>query len=923
MSQDEDDREDRARDAANRAPPTVGAERRGVRRHSLITRALHQPGIRLVVVQAPAGHGKSTLLQQLRSECEMRGDVTAWLDVSDGDNDIRRFYGHLEAMIVSMKAQGDTAGRRSAQGQDDTEFRSDWLLAQLRSVGRPVSIFLDDLHLVSARQTLGLLGQVLSRVPVGVQFFVAGRTLPDIGLSRLTVAGHALVIRANELCFSPDETARYFASVAELELSEEELGQIHRQTDGWPAALQLFRLALRHPLLRRDLQRFRDYHPEELATYLAENVLRQQSTGTREFLLLSSTMSRLCGELCDEVLRRHDSAERLAQLESAGLFLRRSDSEPQWYTYHPLFAAFLIDQLRAHGTAQIAALRRRAADAYLKRDRIEDALEHFIAAGEHGAAADALERWADRLIPSAQLMTVERWSERISLAEIERRPGLLVKIAWALGFLRRHSRLAPLLESLRKLPAPPSPAAHADPRVLLCMAAVLEDDLHQGEGLVSRIDVSQEVEVGSFRAFELGAVCNVRAYTAMAAGDFPSAHQFFARSRELCGPSGSSFTWAYCVSINSVALIQQGQLHEALSLLRTSMSDHRMVEDESISQASVVAAYVAALYEADELEEARTQFLRFRDIIAGTALPDDLVVAFIVMSRVHDAAGEQGKALEFLDEAESIAYGSRWARVGAILGWERVRRELVRGEPERAIAIAERVERLGEPGRVNWVRFSEDVHGAALGRLRLHAMHRDPDEALRLINTALASARRKGRVHRQIKLLQFAAMAHHRRGSSSRSQQYLDEALRLSAAGGYLRAFLEEGPLFERALRQDLLSVRAGTLSPQHDFLARILRTLSGDQDLEIGGRPGGAVARAPAAFQPPERFTRREHTLLKLLSAMASTDEMAQAMHLSRDGLKFHLKNIYAKLGVRTRMQATRAARELDLPGGGPDPNG
>lgn len=927
-SQDEDQNDgvpDRAPVNPGNAAPrvAVGAERRSVRRHALITRALHQPGIRLVVIQAPAGHGKSTLLGQLRIECEMRGDVTGWLEVSDGDNDIRRFYGHLEAMIASLKAQGADSARLATPAPDDGEFRSDWLLAQLRSVGRPVSIFLDDLHLIGTRQTLALLAQVLSRVPDSVQFFVAGRTLPDVGLSRLTVAGQALVIRANELCFSRDETARYFASVAGLELSEQELEQIHRQTDGWPAALQLFRLALRHPVLRRDLQRFRDYHPEELASYLAENVLRQQSAGTREFLLLSATMNRLCGELCDDVLGRTDSAEQLAQLESEGLFLRRVDSEPQWYTYHPLFATFLVDQLRSHGAAQIAELRRRAADWFLSRDRVEDALEHYIAAADHSAAADALERWADRLIPSAQLMTVERWSERISLAEIERRPGLIVKISWALGFLRRHSRLAPLLDHLRKLPNTAPAQGQADPRLLLSMAAALEDDLQGSENLVSRIDVSESAEAGSFRAFELAVVCNVRGYTAMAMGDFPSAHQFFARSRELCGPTGASFPWAYCVSINALALVQEGQLQEARSLLRTVMSDHRMVEDESISQATVVAASVVALYEADELDEARAHFMRFRDVIASTSLPDNLVVSYVAMSRAQDAAGEQSKALEILDEAESIAYANRWPRLGVIIGWERVRRELVRGETDRAAAIAERVERLGEIARGSWVRFSEDVYGATLGRLRLQAILRDPDEALRMITTALGSARRKGRVHRQIKLLQFAAIAHHRRNSASRSQQYLDEALRLASAGGYLRSFLEEGPLFERVLRQNLLAPRslAGVATAQDQFLAQIVRRLSGEEDPGIGRTIGNTVR--PSAFQAPEQFTRRERTLLRLLASMASTDEMAEAMHLSRDGLKFHLKNIYAKLGVSTRMQAVRAARELDAPSGGTDPNG
>lgn len=894
-------------------------ERRGMRRHALIARALHQPGIRTVVVQAPAGHGKSTLLEQLRLECEQCGDVTGWLEVSDSDNDIRRFHEHLEVMIASMHAQGADPQRRAGLAVKDGELRSDWLRAQLLSIGRPASIFLDDVHLITAPQTLAFLAQALDRMPDNLRFFIASRTLPEIGLSRLTVTGEAMVIRAADLCFTRDETARYFASVASLELDEQELELIHRQTDGWPASLQLFRLALRQPLLRRDLQRFGEYQREELAAYLAENVLQQQTPDAREFLLLSSAMNRFSAELCDAVLGREDSADQLARLAAAGLFLRRMESDPRWFTYHPLFAAFLVGQLRSQGAARVAALRRRAADWFLEQNLVEDALEHYVAAGDHAAAAATLDQWADHLIPSARLMTVEQWSARISPAEIECRPGLQVKIAWALTFLRRHSRLAPLLETLRSR-GMDTGDSNADPRVVLAMALALEDDLRQAEDIIGRVDIA-EAEPGSFRAFELGAVCNVRGYVAMSAGDFPEAHRLFSRTRELCGATGASFPWAYCISNTALALIAQGQLHEALTLLRSSMSDRRMVVDESVSQATVAATYIVALYEADELEEAETQFLRFHDLIAHTALHDYLVTAFIAMARIHDARGQHEKALEILDEVESISYANRWPRLGGILNWERVRRELVHGEMERARAIAERAERADDDAQSgSWVRSSEDVHGSTLGRLRLHAYCLDPDEALRAIATALGSARRKGRVHRQIKLLQLAAIAHQRRGTSSRAQQYLDEALRLGAAGGYLRAFLEESAPFEAMLREELAG--GGTpaehpaLSRQSAFIDRLTQRLwpDGTMDIDTGGGRAWTEAKGTASFRITEPFTRRERTLLRLLANMASTQEMADAMHLSRDGLKFHLKNIYTKLGVRTRMDAARASQQIEL---------
>lgn len=886
-------------------------DRRSIRRDSLIARALGAPGARLVLVQAPAGHGKSTLLEQLRAECERRGDVTAWLDLGDRDNDIRRFQQNLDGLVGCLGSgvadRPETTPRPPARETDSFIER---VLADVGALGRPVSLFLDDVHGVRAPQTLALLAQLIRRTPPQVRWCLASRTLPDIGLARLAVQGEALLIRAADLSFTAEETARYFGSLATLELDPEELALIQRQTDGWPAALQLFRLALREPMLRRDLVRFGSYPPEALAAYLAENVLNQQDAEAREFLLLTAAMNRFSAELCDAVLDRRDSATQLAQMEAAGLFLRRSERDPRWFCYHPLFGAFLLDQLARQSPARMIELRRRAAEWFEQHGYREDALEHWVAAGDDAAAAATLERWTDTLIPAAQLMTVEQWSERIAAVEIERRPGLRVKVAWALTFLRRHARLAPHLQALRAQPDV-GIAVTPDPRIVLTMAALLEDDLPQAEHLAARVEDAM-AEPGSFRAFELGAISNVRGYLALAAGDFPAAHQCFGRTRTLCEGSSASFPWAYSLSISATALIQQGQLHEALALLRHAMADARLRVDESVSQSSIVSSYVVALYEADALDEALALFERFREMILSTVVPDYLASAVVVVSRIHDLRGEADAALALLDEAESIAYTNRWPRIGAVLGWERVRRELVRGECTRARAIAERAVETASGSRV---RFCEDVHGCTVARLRLQAFCQAPDEALRLITTALSSARRKGRVHRQIKLLQFAAIAHHRRKSASRSQQYLQEALRLAAGGGYLRAFLEEGRMMDSLLRDNLAATRAMSDAAADSPLAQFLGQLASRVGIELP-TPDPDLRSDPAETRAhcDETFTRREQALLQLLADMASTQELADAMHLSRDGLKFHLKNVYAKLGVRTRLEAVRAARQRGL---------
>jgi LuxR family transcriptional regulator, maltose regulon positive regulatory protein len=643
-------------------------DQKAIRRSELLARIMDNPATRVVVLQAPAGHGKTTLLQQLRLSCEARDDITGWLSVDESNNDIHRFYQHLGAMISGMESRSESSAV-SAGDEGQRDYRADWLISRLLHIGRPCSIFLDDLHTISARQTLSLLRESVAHVPDNVQVFIASRTLPDLGLSRLTVSEEALIVRAEDLCFSPSETRTYFSSLSSLHLTEEEVGMIQTQTDGWPAALQLFRLALRNPSIRQGLNRLSYDRSRDLTDYLAENVLVQQSPAMRDFLVRSSVLSRMSGPLCDEVLGVDNSEEHLLSLEHSGLFVRRVEGASRWFTYHPLFRSFLKDQLTAKSAATVAELQRRAADWFDRHDDPEEALQHYVDAGDHEQSARVLDAWALRLVPAAHMMTVERWSESIPLAEIEKRPDLVVKVVWALTFLRRHTRLAPLVAMLERIRAAGIESS-IDPRVVLCMVAIFHDRLAHSETIVADINVKAAPPT-AFDAFQWGAVCNARGYASMAAGDFAAAHEHLARSRVLSDPSAASFTWAYGLSLTGIAFVSQGLLQESLSLHRTCMQDPRMYVDESIAQASLVSSHVMALYEANRLAEAEKEFLRFRDVIANAAFHDHLAIAYIAMCRIHDALGQQSKALEMLDEAEAISYASHWPRIGEVVLWER------------------------------------------------------------------------------------------------------------------------------------------------------------------------------------------------------------------------------------------------------------
>ncbi|TXI85989.1 MAG: hypothetical protein E6Q40_06975 [Cupriavidus sp.] len=880
-----------------------------ISRSVLLTRILDDRQARVIVLQAPAGHGKTTLLQQLQIGCEASGHVAGWISIDESDNDGRRFYANLRTLVSDMHKRAAPAAADVPPLNED-DFRSDWLIARVLEIGRPVRIILDDLHAISSPATLNVVRELIHNAPDGLQLVIASRALPDIGISRLVVSDQALILRTDDLCFSREETYAFF-SEGSVALTDAEIEGIHRQTEGWPAALQLYRLALRNPAIRQSLHRIGEYRPRELAEYLFENVLSALSDDMREFLLRSSPMSRMSSELCDAVLQRSDSARMLAQIDKAGLFIRRTTADGQWFVYHALFRAFLEEQLDLAMPGSTPQISRTAAQWFRSQGDLEEAIAHYSAAGDHSDAADVLDEWSDRLIPDAHLVTVERWSDRIPFKELEGRPGLTVKIIWALVFLRHHQKMRPLMTLLERQRGLDFTAPRtADPAVVLAMVAILEDDLARAAKIVAGID-TLEPDPGPFRTFELSAVSNARGYAELAAGHFATAHDYLRRARELSAPSGTSFAWAYSIAKSSLACIAQGQLQEALVQLRTSMADPRMYADESVSQASLVSAHIMALYEANDLDAAETRFLRFHDIIANAAIHDYLVVAYIAMSRIHDLRGRPGKALELIDEADSICFASKWPRASSILNWERVRRELVGGDVSRALAIVDRGERdLKSPD--DWLRFSEEVDGGGIGRLRVAVHAGRPDEALRIGGSLLEMAQLKGWVRRQIKLHILVALAHRSAQSEEQACFHLEEALKLAAPGGFVRTFADEGPALSSLIAAYARSGYTARAAQPQFFLA-----LS-----EVMGVPTGSASPAGthvspgdgSLLHPLEPFTKKEARILELLVGYASNEEIAAKMYLSKDGVKYHIKNIYAKLAVNNRIQAIKIAKQMGI---------
>lgn len=254
-----------------------------------------------------------------------------------------------------------------------------------------------------------------------------------MGLATLLVNGTAAVLRADDLRFTEVEASEFLAGHAQLGIGPDEVNVIYRRTEGWPAGLQLFRLALASPEVRTSLDDLTSHGPRELAEYLTDNVVSLQLPEVQEFLLRTSLLRRLSGPLCDAAVGRPGSQALLLELERSGLFLSALDSSNGWFKYHGLFAQFLADNLRRNSQDLVREVHTRAAAWHLAQESFEEAVHHAVQAQDHALAVDALNRWSSRLVARAELVTVERWYDQLPFEDVTRHLDLTIKVDLGAG----------------------------------------------------------------------------------------------------------------------------------------------------------------------------------------------------------------------------------------------------------------------------------------------------------------------------------------------------------------------------------------------------------------------------------------------------------------------------------------------------------
>jgi LuxR family transcriptional regulator, maltose regulon positive regulatory protein len=846
---------------------------------------------RVTVVSAPPGSGKTVLLRSWIIEAGL-ADYAAWVPGGNDGCDPQRFWLSVHGALAGTVPGSSLVQALTAAPDLDGWMIVERLLTDLASLEDRIWLVIDDVHELEADRVLRQLELLVMRAPPQLRFVLATRHDVTLGLHRLRLKGDLTEIRAADLQFSLAE-ALELLDTAGVQLTEPALMLLQERTEGWAAGLRLAALSLAgHP----DPERFAaEFSGSErtVAEYLLAEVLDRQGEQVRVLLLRTSILERVSGELAD-LLSGGNGGERVLQdLERANAFVVSLDAARSWFRYHQMFADFLRLELRRTAPGEIAVLHQSAARWFARHGYPADAIRHAQAAQDWGLAARLLSDHWYGLYLDGQAATAHQLLAGFPHAAVLADAGLAA-LAAADELAHGSPEAAEGYLSLAEQESAPA-SQPGQAQLLLGVARLLlarqrgnplavEDVAHRLGAMAEASDTAQLRLSEDLR----GLVLISLGVTEYWAARFEDAERHLEQGIALAIRIGRPFleftglAYRAAVDLNRFSYAQAAKRSMAvIDLARR----HGWADEPPAAVA--YGALGAALIWRGRPEEAEPWVQHAERVLRAETDPAGEAALFYVRGVLELARGHNEDALTALQTAEHLA--------------DRLDTPHYIGPTVRAMRLHALV-RLGraERARQALAGFSEDERDSGEIRIAAAAVllaQDDPHAAIVALEPVLTGSVTPARRTWPVAAFLLGAIAREALGDPAAAERALERALDLAEPEGTVWYFLlHPAP--------DLLKRHARHRTTHASLITDILDLLAGRE------------LASPPAVRPSlrESLSDSELRVLRYLPTNLTAPEIAREVSVTRNTVKTHMRNLYAKLGTHSRAESVDRARALGL---------
>jgi LuxR family maltose regulon positive regulatory protein len=860
-------------------------------RNRLIAALDRAATVKVTLISAPAGSGKTSLLRTWATVAGQRRLAT--VGVRRDEQDAQHFW--LSVLNTVRHASGPVGDAvvASPTPQFNGPAMVDAVQAELAGNPGEITLVVDDLQELRSPEALAALACLLATLPANAHAVLATRRDLPLRLHQLRLAGDLAEIRAADLRFTEAETRELLAASG-IRLSGAAAARLHQRTEGWAAGLRLAALSLAgHPDPERFVEEFSGTH-RAVAEYLLAEMLDHQPAEVRHLLLRTCLLDGVHGELADVLTGRHDSARLLLELEDANAFVVSVDPGRTWFRYHQLFTDLLRLELRRTLPAEAPALHRAAAEWLARQGHVAEAIRHTQAAGDWSDAARLLADHSISLTMDGLGETVEALLRAFPRGAHAENPELaLVRAGRSLAHGRldeAHTHLTLAEAHAGTTPPDRRYGLRVATRSLRLALAVRRGDL---AGVLAHATSDASPTPGDIALDnDLRALALLNLGTVEASLALPDAERHLREATALAHEIGRPYLAAaalarlgFAARIHPFAVTRQ-RCREAIEFAER----HGWGAEPIVAPALVTLA--STLVWTGELDEAERWLLRTARAVETDTGPDVRLLVHIVSGMLHCCRGRHGDALRELTSATRLQahLPDPHAVANQVTDW--------------TVATQVRAGLLDE-AHATLAGLDDERAEIRNAQAAILLAEHDPGAALAALRDVLDGTAPAIGYVTVVEAQLLAGRAHRRLGDRRAATAAAERALTLAGADRLVLPFAMTGAteLLESLPRRD---------TEYEPLRTEILDVLRGSSVLSVKPPSDQLVSGYLEKLSPGEL------RVMRYLPTNLSRPEIATELSISLNTVSTHIRSIYAKLGVGDRSSAVRRAQELQIPGAG-----
>lgn len=870
---------------------------------------------KLILLCAPAGFGKTTLLAQW---AERKKRLVAWLSLDHMQNDPLCFLSYLIGSLQQVQPDfgGELLAKFRLSPPSSLPSSIVRLLNEFATLPEEITIILDNYHRIENSLIHDALTLILDHLPPHIHLIIASRSDPPCLPARLRASGQTTELRTDALRLTREELEQLLSQVLYPKPEPEEVDALEERVEGWSAGLYLARSTMQGQTDSAHFLAACAGDNRYIQTYFLEEVLASLSQELQNFLLSTALLERCNSSLCTAVTGQENAAHLLEELARADVFLYPLTERNGWYRYHPLFASALSHHLLHVQPELVATLHLRASLWCEAHALFAEAIEHALAAQDYSRAATLLEGVAPTLISEGKLTLLQNLLDALPERIVRSSPRLCISRVWQEFIISQPRTFILWVEAAEQalhrleetLPPTTVSALQSEIIALRSIYTISFDDF--SSAITSCQQALRHLPPDSH--YLRGLILLLLGLAYMRSIDVGKAARVLAEANSNIQAAGHMLLLPYVMIAQAELYAMQGYPFQAVKLYHHILA---LETEQSVSSHFVAGiAHVGLsylLWEWNNLTEARHHLLQAWTMGQHTQNSSILFQSTWLLALIAQAQGDSATAHSLLHQLELLCQHASYVEQTEVLAPIRAQFALTEDRLEEALFwMHEQNQR--DPD-------ASYKHSELIDLTQAHILIAagyagvEPDaggRVLELLEYWYAVADQAGRVRVLIEILILQALALQLQDDRTGALHTLQRAVTLSEPGRYIRLFVNESDPLARLLRHLLEQQRAQKASGQTTNVAYLSTLLKAFTQPDTFFLPTSRAESQPL-FDP---LSLREREVLHLIALGRKNREIADELVVVIGTVKAHINMIYQKLGVINRVQAVTRARSLGL---------